>query len=375
MSPSATEDIALLAAAVREAALSTDLRAYLGDDKPPGLDEALWKVLGRQIGVPGLVIPEQYDGAGAGMDVLAAALSELGATLAAVPALTSAGMTPCLLLAAGVNDQGAALLRKLAQVDVTATVLWSDRAADGVPSGLNFSVGPDGPRVSGDCSFVLDGARADLVVAAVVTDEGPALVSIPVTGAGVDKQPMTTIDLTRGMTAFQFDDVAVEVVTPVVAPAVLASAYDLALVCLAAEMVGLAAECLDRAVAWAKERVQFGRPIGSYQAIKHTLVDLLMEVELARSALEVAVAAAADLLEEPNADSRSALVTAASMAKAVCGDAAVKVADETLHVFGGIGFTWEHDSHLYLRRAKTLELLMGDPASHRARMAASLGVS
>ncbi|WP_238586183.1 acyl-CoA dehydrogenase family protein [Rhodococcus rhodochrous] len=154
----------------------------------------------------------------------------------------------------------------------------------------------------------------------------------------------------------------------------LASGLDIALTCMAAEQVGIAARCHEQAVEWARERIQFDRPIGSFQAIKHSLVDLLMDLELSRSALEVAVRAADAYLESPSSQTSGALRTAASAAKAMCGDAASRVTDETLHIFGGIGFTWEHDAHLYFRRAKALDLLLGAPAEHRRRLAASLGV-
>lgn len=373
MTTSSAEDVALLATSVREAAAVRGPRPFLSDDGMAGTDERLWTVLSQQIGLSGLVVPEEYDGAGAGMQVLVAALGELGATLAPVPGLTSAGMAPCMLLAAGVNDEGSTLLGRLARGEVTATVAWAHHGAPG-SSELRLTTGADGAHVSGQCSFVLDGSTADVVIVAATTESGVVLVSVPTDAPDVERVPMKTLDLTRGMASFRFEGAAATVVTSIVSEEALSSAVDLAVVCIAAEMVGIAAECLDRAVAWAKERVQFGRPIGSYQAIKHTLVDLLMEVELARSALDVAASAAADLLETPGDDERHALVTAASMAKALCGDAVVKVADEALHIFGGIGFTWEHDAHLYLRRAKTLELLLGDPGLNRHRLAASLGV-
>jgi alkylation response protein AidB-like acyl-CoA dehydrogenase len=150
----------------------------------------------------------------------------------------------------------------------------------------------------------------------------------------------------------------------------------LTLVACAAEQVGIAQRCHDAAVAWAKERVQFDRPIGQFQAIKHLLVDLLMDVELSRSALDVAIDAAQKYLDGPSRESADSLRVAARFAASRAGDAATHVADESLHVHGGIGFTWEHDAHLYYRRARSLEIIHGDPASHRLDMArALLGVT
>lgn len=141
---------------------------------------------------------------------------------------------------------------------------------------------------------------------------------------------------------------------------------------IAAEQVGIAQHCHEAAVAWAKDRVQFDRPIGQFQAIKHQLVDLLMAVELGRSSLDVAVVAADAYLDERSEVTARDLSVAASMAQARCGDAAMFVADASLHILGGIGFTWEHDAHLYLRRAKVLEVLFGTPAEHRSRFAGLL---
>jgi alkylation response protein AidB-like acyl-CoA dehydrogenase len=143
---------------------------------------------------------------------------------------------------------------------------------------------------------------------------------------------------------------------------------------LAVESVGLAQACLDSCVAYVKDRVQFDRPIGSFQAIKHRLVDLLLELELARSAADSAVLAAEAYRGGPGPASARELRAAASMAKAMCGETGVLIARETLHLFGGIGFTWEHDAHLYYRRAKANELLLGDPAAHRVRLAATVGI-
>jgi alkylation response protein AidB-like acyl-CoA dehydrogenase len=180
---------------------------------------------------------------------------------------------------------------------------------------------------------------------------------------------MNALDLTRGVASVELTEASATVVG---VGSDVQAALDIALVFIAAEQVGIAQHCHDSAVAWAKERIQFDRPIGQFQAIKHQLVDLLMALELARSSLDNAVAAADAYLAERTTKAASALSVAASVAKARCGDAAMLVADESLHILGGIGFTWEHDAHLYFRRAKTLELLLGTPATHRQRCAAML---
>jgi alkylation response protein AidB-like acyl-CoA dehydrogenase len=216
---------------------------------------------------------------------------------------------------------------------------------------------------------------AEVLLAPAAGPDGVVLVAVEAEAAGVRRTPMTALDLTRGLAAVTFDGAPVVVLTePRASADLLLPGLDIALTCLAAEQVGIASRCLDDAVAWAKERIQFDRAIGSFQAVKHTLVDLLQDLELARSALDVAVAAADAHLDDPTDETARALRVAASAAKAMCGDAATRLTDETLHVFGGIGFTWEHDAHLYFRRARTLEVLLGSPDDHRARLAAALGV-
>jgi alkylation response protein AidB-like acyl-CoA dehydrogenase len=186
---------------------------------------------------------------------------------------------------------------------------------------------------------------------------------------------MTALDLTRGLATVTFDSAAAVVLSgPHDSDEVFEAGLDIAVTCCAAEQVAVADHCLGAAVAWAKERVQFDRPIGSFQAIKHTLVDLLLDLELSRSALDVAVAAADRHLAAPDRASAKELRVAAAAAKALCGDAAIRVTEETLHVFGGVGFTWEHEAHLYFRRARTLDAILGPPADHRRRVAAAVGV-
>jgi alkylation response protein AidB-like acyl-CoA dehydrogenase len=227
----------------------------------------------------------------------------------------------------------------------------------------------DTVAVTGRASFVLDGMDADVILAPAVGDDTTLVVAIDATDPSLRRNAMDTLDLTRGLAAVEFTDTPGTVLG---AEVDVQAALDLTLVLIAAEQVGIAQHCHDAAVAWAKERVQFDRPIGQFQAIKHQLVDLLMAVELARSSLDVAVEAADAYLGEPGSEAARALSIAASVAKARCGDAAMVVADESLHIFGGIGFTWEHDAHLYLRRAKTLEVLLGTPAAHRRRFAGML---
>jgi alkylation response protein AidB-like acyl-CoA dehydrogenase len=370
MSRTSVEDRQMLADSVRAAASVSSPRTLLAEDDTIRIDDALWKTLGQQIGVAGLLVPQELGGAGAGVAEVAVVLGELASQLAPVPALASFGMAGPLLAAAGDGEQVRVLRGRLAE-GVTASVAWPHPHRTDLTPTLRL----EDRGLHGECAFVLDGMAAQVLLAPAAGPDGVVVVAVEADGEGVRRTPMSTLDLTRGLATVTFDGAPVVVLTePQASADFLLPGLDIALTCLAVEQVAIASRCLDDAVAWAKERVQFDRTIGSFQAIKHTLVDLLQDLELSRSALDVAVAAADAHLDGPTDETARALRVAASAAKAMCGDAATRITDETLHIFGGIGFTWEHDAHLYFRRARTLELLLGAPDDHRARLAATLGV-
>ena len=364
------QERAALADAVREAA-SDGPREYLDEQGAPQRDARLWTLLTEQMGVAGLLVDEDAGGAGAGIAEMALVLEQLAASLSVVPALSSIGTATAMLRVAA-SAPASQLLTELASGAHTATVAWPQPESYGVEPVL-VAVGETatgaGVVVNGRTDFVLDGMSADIVLAPARCGERSVLVGIETADPWVRRNPMNALDLTRGFASMEFTDVPARLIA---ADADLQPALDLTLVLVAAEQVGLAQHCHDTAVAWAKERVQFDRPIGQFQAIKHQLVDLLMALELARSSLDVAVEAADAFLAAPGPASARGLSVAASAAKARCGDAAMLVADESLHILGGIGFTWEHDAHLYFRRAKTLEVLLGTPAAHRRRFTSLL---
>lgn len=356
-----------LAEAVCNAA-SVGPREFVEDSGRPSRDTRLWQVLTEQMGLHGLLIDESSGGAGAAVADAALVIEYLARSLAAVPALSSMGMATALLRTID-GDAGSVLLRELASAAVTATVAWPrPDSCDLEPVLTAVSAGDDAATIEGLCDFVVDGAEADVILAPVTMSGVPTIVAIDVHQDGVIRSKMAGLDLTRGLATVEFARAR----GVVLGSADLGAAFDLALVLISAEQVGIAQHCHDAAVEWARERVQFDRPIGQFQAIKHQLVDLLMALELARSSLDVAVAAADDFLSRRGPDAANALSVAASAAKARCGDAAMLVADESLHILGGIGFTWEHDAHLYFRRAKTLEVLLGTPSDHRRRFGTSV---
>jgi alkylation response protein AidB-like acyl-CoA dehydrogenase len=359
-----------LVEAVRDAAAAGP-RDFIDERGMPQRDERLWKLLTEEMGLAGLLVEESDGGVGAGIAEVAIVLEQLANSLAVVPALTSLGMATTLLRIAD-TKAAAALLNELASGAITAAVVWPVPESHAATPVFTASGTPEvgaAVAVSGHADFVLDGVDADVLLVPATCSGIPVVVSIETSDQWVQLTSMSAMDLTRGVASVDFTEAPGTVVG---VQTDVQGALDIALVLIAAEQVGIAQRCHDAAVAWAKERVQFDRPIGQFQAIKHQLVNLLMALELARSCLDNAVAAAETYLLGSTAGNASALSVAASVAKAACGDAAMLVADESLHILGGIGFTWEHDAHLYFRRAKTLEVLLGAPATHRRRCATIL---
>ena len=237
-------------------------------------------------------------------------------------------------------------------------------------SGLGSGSGANGAgawRLDGTKMYVLDGHTADLLVVAARTGSGVSLFTVEADAAGLTRTPLSTMDQTRKQAKLTFDGVEAALLGAEGGGwPVLERVLDLAAVALAAEQVGGAQMCLDMAVEYAKVRVQFGRPIGSFQAIKHKCADMLLQVESAKSAAYYAGWCAAEMNDE--------LPQVASMAKSYCSEAYFHAAAENIQIHGGIGFTWEHPAHLYFKRAKSSELLFGDPTYHRELLAQRIGI-
>jgi len=214
-------------------------------------------------------------------------------------------------------------------------------------------------------TLALDGHIASLILVVAQTGGGPSLFAVDGSASGLTRRKLETLDMTRKVAALEFAGTPARLIADEGAAAgILERTLWLAAIALAAEQVGAAQKCLDMSVEYAKLRVQFGRPIGSFQAIKHKCADMLLEVESARSAAYYAAWAAADGSDE--------LPLLASLAKAYCSDAFANAATENIQIHGGIGFTWEHDAHLYYRRAKSTEQFLGSPSEHRDRLAQRL---
>jgi alkylation response protein AidB-like acyl-CoA dehydrogenase len=334
-----------------------------------GFDPAVWSEMSRQLGLQGLIVPEEFGGQGFGFVELTIVLEEMGRSLMCAPYFSTVVLAVHALLLAGDDGAQRALLPGIAAGETTATLAFTEPNGSWDPSGIESIARRDGAgwKISGSKLYVLDGHTADVVLVAARTGAGVSLFSVAGAAAGLTRIPLATLDPTRKQARLDFAGVEAKLVgTDGAGAGVLGTVLDLAAVALAAEQVGGAQRCLDMSVEYAGQRVQFGRPIGSFQAIKHKCADMLLEVESARSAAYYAGWCADERSDE--------LAAVAALAKAYCSDAYVHAASENIQIHGGIGFTWEHPAHLYFRRARSTALLFGDPAYHRELLAQRIGV-
>jgi alkylation response protein AidB-like acyl-CoA dehydrogenase len=412
---------AALADLLADRAAAADVIARI--ERTETYDTKLWRTVAAEIGIAGLLIPEALGGAGASYRELAAAAEQFGAFAAPIPYLGSAAVATAALLSAArsavadddrrrgglsPDDPGglgsassgpaamaraaqlraaaaanagtagsgttgappvspaAGLLRQLADGSVTAALVVpvTTRSATPFPSTVRVA-GSDpatgAAKLSGTVRAVADALPADVLL--VPADGVPTgLYLVDAAATGVHRTPVVSLDMTRQLCEVTFDGAAArQVVIGAAAEAAIAAGLSAGAVILAAEQLGLAQRCLDLTVAYARERRQFARQIGSFQAIKHRLADLWTSITQARAASRYAAACLAD--GDPDVE------VAVALAKSACCDAAVTAAQECVQLHGGIGFTWEHPAHLYLKRAKAASLAFGTPGAHRAALA------
>jgi alkylation response protein AidB-like acyl-CoA dehydrogenase len=338
-------------------------------DTADGFDPAVWAQAGKQLGLQGIAIPEEYDGAGFSFAEQAIVLEELGAALYGGPYLASAVFAANALLASGDEAAKKAYLTGIASGELIGTFAFTEE--DGSweldATRLTATADSDGWRLDGHKAFVLDGHTAGLILVIGRTPNGLTLFAVQADAAGLSRKALPTLDQTRKLARLDFDGVAARLVGPDGAgEAILARTLDVAAIAQAAEQLGGAQRALDTTVEYLKVRHQFGRPIGSFQALKHRCADLLLEVESLRSAVQYAAAAVAE--DAPD------VPTVAALVKAYASDVYFHVAAEMIQMHGGIGFTWEHDAHLYFKRAKASELFLGDATLHRERLATRIGL-
>ncbi|HEY4006674.1 MAG TPA: acyl-CoA dehydrogenase family protein [Pseudonocardia sp.] len=333
----------------------------------PGYDPSVWALLAENLGLPGLLIPERFGGAGSGFVELQIVCEEMGRALLCAPYFSSAVLATGALLEVADEAADERYLPGLAAGTLRATLAISEAGTEWAADRLDTVAVADGDRfrLTGEKLYVLDGASADLLLVVARTGSGPGLFAVEAGADGLRRTPMTTLDATRKQARIELADTpSVPVGVDGQAAAPIAAALSLAAAALAAEQAGGARRTLEMAVDYARVREQFGRPIGSYQAIKHKCADMLLEVESS-----VSVAYAAGWAVDTGSDEAPLL---ASMAKAYCSEAYYHCAAENIQVHGGIGFTWEHPAHLYFKRARSSQALLGSPRYHRELLAGRL---
>ncbi len=355
------------------------LRRFLEDKSPSievrrlmetdgGCDPEVWRQLSQDLGLTAIHIPESYGGQGFGIGELAIAVEEMGRALLCAPYFASTVMAATAILKAGSEDQKQILLPDIASGETIATLAIAEESGTWSGSGVAMTATAAGGkyRLDGTKSFVLDGHTAGLIVVLARTPgssgaEGLSFFTVAGDAAGLERTKLDSMDPTRKLARLSFAGVEADLLGDEGAAAVpLRQTLDIAAICLANEMVGGAERLRESAVEYANMRVQFGRAIGSFQSLKHKAADMLLDVELAKSAAYYAAAAADEDDEEVSA--------LASLAKAAAADAYMQTAIHTVQIHGGIGFTWDNDTHLWFKRAKSSEVFLGDAAYHRERL-------
>jgi alkylation response protein AidB-like acyl-CoA dehydrogenase len=352
------------------------VRRFLNDKSPTtevrrlmatadGYDPAIWRQLSAELALPGIHIPERYGGAGFGMVELGIVMEEFGRALACAPYFSTAVLAANAIINAGTEAQKSSLLPDIVSGARLATFAVTELNGEWDPRAIELIAKPsaDGYLLHGTKSYVVDGHLANLLIVAArlpgtAGHEGLALFTLAASASGVDRHPLESMDPTRKIARIDFHDARADLLGTVDNGAEpLIRTLDQAAIALANEMVGGAQRLFDSAVDYAKLRVQFGRTIGSFQAIKHKCADLLLDLELAKSAAYYAAQAAA--VNDPE------WPALASLAKAAASETYLRIAAECIQIHGGIGFTWDNDTHLWFKRAKSSEVFLGQPSYHR----------
>jgi alkylation response protein AidB-like acyl-CoA dehydrogenase len=361
------------------------IRRFLHDKSPTtevrrlmatadGYDPQVWRQLSDELGLPGIHIPEQYGGAGFGMVELCIVTEELGRALLCAPYFSTVVLAANAILNAGTEAQKSSLLPDVASGARLAALATTELDGHWDPREIKLTATPaaGGYLLEGTKSYVVDGHVADLLVVAArmpgtVGHDGLGLFTLRADSAGVERRLLESMDATRKLARIDFRGAHADLLGNLDDGAsALIRTLDQAAIALASEMVGGAQALFDSAVNYVKLRVQFGRTIGSFQAIKHKCADLLLDLELAKSAAYYAAqAAAADDPEWP---------ALACLAKAAASETYLRMAAECIQLHGGIGFTWDNDTHLWFKRAKSSEVFLGQPDYHRELLMQRWGV-
>jgi alkylation response protein AidB-like acyl-CoA dehydrogenase len=357
----------------------SNLRRFLGERSPTkevrrlmatdaGFEAAAWRKLNSELGLTAVRIPEAYGGQGFGFGELCIVLEEMGRSLLCAPFFSTAVLATGAILNAGTEAEKQALLPGIAAGDTVATLAWVEQPSrwDAAATTLTAKPSGSGYVLDGFKSYVLDGHTADLIVVLARApgssgDKGLSLFTVKGDAKGLSRKLLKTMDETRKLARLDFKGVEATLLGEAgAAAAPFARTMVEAAVCLANEMAGVSDRLREDSLEYAKMRMQFGRAIASFQSMKHKHADMLVDVELAKSAAYYAAAA----LDEGDDD----VVAVASLAKAAASDAALQTAVHAIQIHGGIGFTWDNDTHLWFKRAKSSEVLLGDAHHHREQM-------
>ncbi|MDP1750507.1 MAG: acyl-CoA dehydrogenase family protein [Reyranella sp.] len=333
-----------------------------------GWEREGWQKLNRELGLTAVHIPEAYGGSGFGYGELGIVLEEMGRGLLCAPFFSTAALATTAILNAGTEEQKRTLLPSIASGETTATLAFSEDDGRNDCAGIAMTAAPSGAvyRLDGTKSFVLDGHTADLIIVLARQpgskgEDGLSFFTVTGDAPGLERRRLKTMDETRKLARLQFNGVEARLLGQAGGAAgPFAKTMQQALVCLANEMVGGAERLREDALSYVKMRMQFGRALASFQTMKHKAADMLVDVELAKSAAYYAAAA----LDEGDGD----MPAIASLAKACASEAYLQTAIHAVQMHGGIGFTWDNDTHLWFKRAKSSEILFGDANQHRETM-------
>jgi alkylation response protein AidB-like acyl-CoA dehydrogenase len=351
---------------------TTEARRLMGTAE--GYDPAVWRQMSEELALPGIHVPEQYGGAGFGIVELCIVTEELGRALLCAPYFSTAVLAANAILNSGTEAQKVALLPDIAKGARLATLAITEPDGNWDPASIEVVATPDadGYLLDGIKSYVVDGHLASLLIVAARTPktvgcEGLALFTLDANAGGIERRMLESMDPTRKIARIDFHHAHAKLLGNLDEGAKpILRTLDQAAIALANEMVGGAQALFDAAVNYAKLRVQFGRTIGSFQAIKHRLADMLLDVELAKSAAYYAAQAAA--VDDPE------WPALASLAKAAASETYLQTAIQCIQIHGGIGFTWDNDTHLWFKRAKSSEVFLGQPGYHRELLMQRWGV-
>ena len=360
-----TEFRSILRRFLAEKSPTTEVRRLM--ETEAGYDQEVWRQLSQDLGLTAMHIPEDYGGQGFGFVELAIALEEMGRALLCAPYFSSIVLGATAIINAGDEAQKRDLLPAIAAGDCRATLAFTEDNGRWDPAAVALTATPvdGGYQLDGVKSFVLDGHTAELLVVLArrpgsTGEDGLSFLTVPGDAAGLSKRLLQSTDPTRKLARLEFKAVAADLLGGEGGAAVpLSRTLDQAAACLANEMVGGAELLREQALDYATMRMQFGRAIASFQTLKHKASDMLIDVELAKSAAYYAAAAA---------DGDDDLPSMASLAKAGAGEAYMQTAIHAIQIHGGIGFTWDNDTHLWFKRAKSSEVFLGDASYHRELM-------